>query len=142
MSADYMTPTRAEAELDEYEMKLPDCPPWPDATCARCGDVLSLHQAADPDAQPSLGDAACVGDMGAAFWEKRPPEQFELADGQSLDCPRRTVCEVCDIDICSEHSDQFVTCAGSWTVLHHWACRASCADCHDAALDDVKTRGL
>lgn len=105
------------------------CPPWPDAACKKCGDVLSLHQSSDPDDQPTPSDAACIGDLGQAFFERRLPDQFELADDETLDCPDVTTCDLCETRVCCEHSSQFVTCVDSSSTLHHIDCQANCIPC-------------
>lgn len=116
------------------------CPPDPDAFCRHCGNTLADHQTTDPDNVPTPGDAACVDDMGPAFWDRRLPRQFELADGERLDCPDAAGCGVCDVYLCSEHTSNFTTCAANSAVLHHLNCRHTCPDCDDAAQDDARSR--
>lgn len=111
------------------------CPPNPDAVCA-CGETFQFHIAADnPDAPVTLGNAGCPHDADAAFWKARPIRQFELADGDSLDCDGATTCTVCDVDVCAEHSDDTTRCVDGG--LHHNDCTDQCQPCLGAHADDL-----
>lgn len=117
------------------------CPPDPAAVC-RCGAELRAHAPTDetfygrrldllqcPEPEPTVDRLGVV------------PAYFDLAAGQSLDCPHVLVDEVCGVTVCSEHSAQFVTCAGSF-ALHHWDCRDHCDACTVAAQTDARNGDL
>lgn len=115
------------------------CPPAADAVCRHCGDTLADHdQLVDPDAPPVPAEAGCRDDAYLAWREDRPRRRFDLADGETFDCTEAGSCPVCDAFICSEHSNEFTTCADSSAVLHHTDCRYHCGACIDALRVDAR----
>ena len=119
------------------------CPPNPDAACKHCGETLGYHLTDDPDSSPTIGDAGCSTDAGDSFWEHRNIRQFVLADGESIDCPEATICDVCQVGMCGKHSNEFVTCAGHGGTIHHPIhhpeCVYECAECCGARAEDAAT---
>lgn len=132
MSADVMAPTRAEAIADEFETQRPHpdvvCPPDPATSCKHCGIGLGDHTTVAPDQTPTPANAICLDDASllakALVWNR-----FELAPGQTYDCPEATVCTLCGTEVCGQHSTtEIVTCSDS-TLLHHAECVDRCDDC-------------
>lgn len=105
------------------------CPPDPHAACRHCGDELGHHQPSDPDGTPVPGEAACYADAPAAWLTGRAPRQFELADGEYLDCPDADRDPICGVLVCSEHTTAFTTCAESSATMHHLDCMDRCDAC-------------
>lgn len=117
------------------------CPPWHDAACRHCGEPLEYHTTDDPDLAPTIGNAGCLDDAAASFWDRRPIRQFILADGDNLECDHATSCTICDAEMCSEHSDDYTTCADGISA-HHDDCSSSCGECNGArAYDAAADRG-
>lgn len=117
------------------------CPSDPEARCRHCGGALREHIATDgPEQIPTPWTAVCMDQL--AFAERKAIRYlpFELADGERLDCPNVGGCGVCDVDICSEHSNEFTTCVDNSAVMHHLDCRHACPACSDAARDDERNR--
>ncbi len=113
------------------------CPPDPAALCT-CGEPLGEHQQlVDPDAPIVPADAGCLSDAYLAWKAGRPQNRFTLADGQCLVCPQVTTCDPCGAAICSEHSNEFTSCADSTAVLHHTSCRDHCDACLFAIAEDA-----
>jgi hypothetical protein len=99
------------------------CPPDPTARCGHCDLTLEDHTTLDPVVTPE--NAICLDDasllVSQVVWNR-----FVLAPGQNFDCRAVTVCTVCCVSICSEHSDEFVACAENEHDLHHVVCRDHC----------------
>lgn len=115
------------------------CPPSPDAVCRHCGGTLAHHSSTEgPEESPTPATAICIDPLAFAEYRAIRYRTFELADGESLDCTNVGDDPVCGIEICSEHSNEFATCADNSAVLHHLDCRHRCIDCADAMADDAK----
>lgn len=105
------------------------CPPNADALCRHCGIELSAHQTTEgPGIEPHPSIAVCIDDV-ALLTKRVRWNRFELADGQSLDCPHVITCDGCGTGVCGEHTDDVQTCSESSSTLHHPACVDQCDDC-------------
>jgi hypothetical protein len=112
------------------------CPPDQTAICGRCNEALMYHPCTDgPDAVVTPDNAVCL-DSAALRRMRIQYLHFELAAGESLDCPNVGRCAVCDVEICSEHSNEFVVCAESTATLHHVDCRDLCDPCSRSIAAD------
>jgi hypothetical protein len=111
-----MTTLSAHAEAPNHHTP-PACPSNQDATCI-CGDTLADHQVKDYKTVADLGDR-CPDWAG----------HFTLTGGETLDCPHVDDCTVCGVTICTEHSDEFTTCADSNLEAHHLDCAHQCTSC-------------
>jgi hypothetical protein len=114
------------------------CPPDPTALCAHCGRTLAQHtSSARVGEAPTPATAVCLDKD--AFNERKAVRwlPFELAAGQSLDCPHASFCEQCHVAICPEHSTAFTTCVDQAFTYHHLDCAHDCDDCMRAVADDA-----
>lgn len=109
-----------------------ECPPDPDALCG-CGAELGAHVPDDPDSTPGI-NWSCPGPYMES-WGRRYVD-FHLAAGETLDCPETTVCEICQVGMCNEHSNEFSTCVDGG--IHHSDCADVCAPCVAARRDDAR----
>ena len=107
-----MTITRPDLVPNHWKDVV--CPPNPDATCV-CGYPL---------AEPR-GD---VPDLGSECPDQ--DDTFTPVGGVTLDCPHAVTCDVCDTELCTEHSDEF-TSVGPSGHTHHRACAIACSDCRE-----------
>lgn len=114
------------------------CPPDPNAECGFCGEALRHHINVEDPNGPVTPDAAVCIDSAALRRRKFQYLRFTLADGEALDCPNTGTDPVCDVEICSEHSTDFVTCVDSPSTLHHGDCRYFCLPCADAMAADAR----
>lgn len=100
--------TTLDAHLDVV------CPPAAAARCT-CDAVLSDH----------LSGGLCPTSAGPGAL----PQVFELADGETFDYPHTVVDDVCDVEICADHSTEFTTCVANPHALHHLDCAYQCPSC-------------
>lgn len=107
------------------------CPPDPNAVCGRCGEALMFHINPDDPHGPITPAVGVCLDSAALRRRKIQYLRFQLADGETLDCANAGEDPVCGAELCSEHTDEFFTCAGNSAVLHHPECRHGCRDCAD-----------
>lgn len=131
----------AEARLEAAfwsaveDTTAPDCPPDPTAACAHCGDELADHVNPDDPDGPVTPDVAVCLDTTMLARRVIRYLKFQLEPGQSLDCTDRTCCDVCGVDVCTEHSTEFASCSD--TGVHHLACVSWCDRCQDVAREDA-----
>lgn len=77
--------------------------------------------------------------MTAIDWDTHV--DVECPDG--IECPHRIVCDLCNVALCAEHSNEFTTCAGNEYDLHHLDCAHDCATCRaGAVLDAAEQRAV
>lgn len=106
------------------------CPFNPAAMCT-CGTEFASHHLntyggfmnADPR---DLFEWICPEPIDDAHGLRLVAGSFDPEDDEDLGCPIATDCTVCDVRICSDHSDGFSTCLEG---LHHLDCALACREC-------------
>lgn len=105
------------------------CPPDPCAICKHCGTELQYHLTDDDPEIPVTPETAVCLDDAALLRKRVVYNRFELAPGYNFDCRAVTTCDVCCVQLCSEHSTNFTTCAENPHSLHHLVCVDHCHPC-------------
>ena len=109
------------------------CPLNGDAMCT-CGHELAAHNPVDyggwikpnpydPD-QRVCPEPESDGD-GTGL---RARHFVPATDYDDVFCQQATDCTICDVAICTDHSDGFTTCSYG---VHHLSCAETCGECRD-----------
>jgi hypothetical protein len=61
---------------------------------------------------------------------------LEMTNENLRNCADTVVDDVCGVALCAEHSNEFATCGGTNTRLHHWGCIDDCDECQAVRAQD------
>lgn len=113
------------------------CPLNGEAMCT-CGDELAAHSPVDyggwlpadhhdPDARVCPEPESSEDGLSLVARHFVPATDYD-----DVFCTLVTDCTVCDVSMCSDHSDGFTTCSAG---LHHNDCAAACDECRGQGGD-------